>query len=377
MIAVTHYDCLTDYLEAVTTRSHERCAAIVGGEQRAAAIAAMSRGRRPLAHPLAPLYLAVRAHGVAISDDAVTLGAGYYLLQHSLHIIDNIQDGEACPALDGSIGVNVGMTLFLHAIDCMWSGEQRLRRDGCGDIRDALLRSCTRMAAGQHRDLCGRHQIHEPDEALALATEKAAITSLLYELVAALVAAPGARHSEYEAIGTELAMVTQLVDDLTELFEPGASSDLRTGTYGVPLNTFLSRCSPSERDSWRARISAEREAVRDELCPALFANGTMALLAQRIERARVRIHDHLRALPCGGPYLAMLTAWLDDLIGFLYLPPRLSGSVTLADADFRPLSPGDAELARLLVAAGDATAARYARPRPSAPAVDDSPRERQ
>ena len=364
MTAVAHYDCMTDYLRAVTTRAQQRCAAVVGDEQRAAAIAAMSGGRRPLAHPLAPLYLAVRAHGVAVGDDAATLGAGYYLLQHGLHIIDNVQDGEACAALDGSLGVNVGMTLFLHAIDCMWSGEQRLRRDGGGEVRDALVRSCTRMAAGQHRDLSGRHRIHDLDEALALATEKAAITSLLYELVAALVGAPAARHGEYEAIGTELALLTQLVDDLTELFEPGDSSDLRTGTYGVPLNTFLSRCSPSERDHWRARIRDEREAVRDELCPALFANGTMALLAKRIERARVRVHDHLRALPCGGPYLAMLTAWLDDLIAFLYLPPPLAGSVTLADADWSALSSADAALARLLVAAGDASAARYAGARP-------------
>lgn len=376
MTVVGHYDCLTDYLAAVTSRSHQRCEAIVGGEQRAAAVAAMSGSGRPLAHPLAPLYLAVRAHGVTITDDAVMLGAGYYLLQHSLHIIDNVQDGEACPALDGSLGVNVGMTMFLHAIDSLWSCEQSLRRQDGGVIRDALLRSCTRMAAGQHRDLAGRHQLHQPDRALELATEKAAITTLLYELVAALVAAPSARHHHYEAIGTELAMLTQLVDDLTELFDAGASADLRTGTYGVPLNLFLSRCSASERENWRARIAAEHEGVRAELCPALFANGTMAALARLIEGARVRIHDHWRALPCGGPYLAMLTAWLDDLIAFLYLPPTLVGSVTLVDADWTLLSPADAEFARRLVAARDAVEARYARPRPGAPAstADDRPR---
>lgn len=371
-VVARHYECLTDYLQAVTSRSHQRCEAIFGGEQRAAAVAAMSGSGRPLAHPLAPLYLAVRAHGVTIADEAVTLGAGYYLLQHSLHIIDNVQDGEACPALDGSLGVNVGMTMFLHAIDCMWSGADSLRHHRGGDIRDALVRSCTRMAAGQHRDLAGRRQIHAPDEALELATEKAAITTLLYELVAALVAAPSAR--PYEAIGTELATLTQLVDDLSELFQPGASPDLRTGTYGVPLNTFLSRCSAPERDHWRARIAAEHEAVRADLCPALYANGTMAALAQVVEGARVRVHDHFRTLPCGGPYLAMLTAWLDDLIAFLYLPPPLVGSVTLVDADWSLLSGPDAGLAQLLLAGHHATAARYARRRSAATSTHDDHR---
>src|SRR5262245_29635572 len=116
---------LTSYLDAVNAFiNHTVRQAGLPPEQEELLLPS-HRTRRPgstkdLAHPLAPFYFAIRAHGVPVGVDAEAIGAGFLLFQRALSLIDDVQDDELTGSyadLGGAVAINNGLTLFFLALD--------------------------------------------------------------------------------------------------------------------------------------------------------------------------------------------------------------------------------------------------------------------
>src|SRR5207249_936583 len=122
---------------------------------------------------------------------------------------------------------------------------------------------------------------------------------------------PGVGLEPYRVIGDALAQIQQITDDVAELFDPSESQDLRTGTWNVPLTVFLNMMPQEDRAQWTAHL---RETAKYDVGRLLYDTKALHRVAATIEAARICIHQTFAELPCGGPYLAMLLAWLDDLV---------------------------------------------------------------
>jgi geranylgeranyl pyrophosphate synthase len=329
-----------------------------------------------LAHTLAPFYFAVRAHGIPVGVDAEAIGAGLLLFNHALCLIDDVQDDELTEpytAMGGAIAINCGLTLFFLALDTLWAAERKGLTAGAWDLRSPLRHTTLRLSRGQHRDLTGRGQLKAPATALAIAAEKAAQGILLMEYVATYAAASARRRVDlepYRVIGDAFAQMQQIVNDVADLFGTSDSQDLYTGTWNVPLTMLLATLPEAARTPWAARL---RAADRHEVCRLLYDTKAMAHVAAVTETARRRIHQTFARLPCGGPYLAMLLAWLDDLAALLYKPRVLPFSVDIETMDSADLHPADAVLFEQLRAACSAARSAH-KTRPPDYAHDSSPR---
>ncbi|MDD5035336.1 MAG: polyprenyl synthetase family protein [Methylococcaceae bacterium] len=312
-----------------------------------------SATRKILAHPLAPFYFVVRAHGVPVTGDAEAIGAGFLMFHHALALIDDVQDDELTgpyAALGGGVAINCGLTLFFLALDILWAAEREGRANLGWDLHSALHLHAIRLSRGQHRDLTGRGSFRSPAEAIEIATEKSAISTLLMEYAAACAAPSGLRTARepYRVIGNALTKIKQITDDVADLFGKSHSQDLRTGTQSVPLTLLLHTVPEDARAQWAARLC---ETDQRELCRLLYEMDVMQELAAITEAARIRIHQTFAELPCEGPYLAMFLAWLDDLTCIFYQPDVLNVSNDMDEVDTSSLHPEDAILFEQLRAA--------------------------
>lgn len=309
----------------------------------------LPRTTKVLAHPLAPFYFAVRAHGVPVGVDAEAIGAGFLMFHHALCLIDDVEDNELAgpyAELGGKVAINCGLTLFFLALDALWAAEREGSAAVRWDLHSALRLHAIRLSRGQHRDLTGRGRFRSPTEVLDIAVEKSAICALLMEYAAICAAAAGPSRlrtdlEPYRVIGDALATIQQITDDVADLFGETDSQDLRTGTWNVPLTILLDTVPEEARDQWVARL---RGADKKEVCRLLYDTGAMHQLAAVTEAARIRIHQTLAELPCGGPYLTMLLAWLDDLVAIFYKPDVLDLSIDMDAVDTSGLHPADAML---------------------------------
>ena len=315
-----------------------------------------SEAARALSHPLVPFYFAVRAHGVPVGHDAEAIGVGFLLFHHALCLIDDVQDNELTESyadMGGAVAINSGLTLFFLALDTLWAAERAGPLAGAWDLRSSLRFNALRLSRGQHRDLTGRSQLRTPAMALEIAAEKSAICALLMEYAAMYAAAAsptrlGGGLEPYRLIGDALAQIQQITDDAVELFDLAESQDLRTGTWNVPLTVFLNMMPQEDRAQWAARL---RETDKQEVGRLLYDAKALHQVAAAIETARVCIHQTFAELPCGGPYLAMLLAWLDDLVAIMYSPRVLHLCVDVTTVDNTGLHPADATLFERLRAA--------------------------
>jgi geranylgeranyl pyrophosphate synthase len=314
-----------------------------------------SGATRVLAHPLAPFYFAVRAHGVPLGVDAEAIGAGFLLFHHALCLIDDIQDDELTGSyadMSGAVAVNSGLTLFFLALDTLWAAERQTPTASAWNLHSSLRFNALRLSRGQHRDLTGRGQLRTPATTLEIATEKSAICALLMEYAAIYAAVTPSRLSiglePYRVIGDALAQIQQIIDDVAELFDLSESQDLRTGTWNVPLTIFLDTVPLEDRAQWATRL---RETDQHDVCRLLYDTKAMHRVAATIEAARICIHQTFAELPCGGPYLAMLLAWLDDLVAIIYTPRVLHLCVDIDTVDNTGLHPADRTLFEQLRAA--------------------------
>lgn len=342
---------LPGFLEAVDARADAnlRRAALPVATERL--LPTRRPGATPLAEPLALSYLCVRALGGVANDAVVAATAGLLLFRRGLGVIDDVQDDEPEPGLGGWLGVNAGMALMLAGIDALWSASAM-----APELREIVWRHAMRSARGQHADLAGRGSHASIDEAAAIAVEKSAFTALQLECAGALAGAGPAARTSLAAVGDDLALIQQSIDDLADVFETDRGTDLRNGTQSVAV--------VAARDGIADAASAGLSPV-----DALVRGGGLLALAQRLAAARARIYAGLQAAGCRGAWAAMLVGWVDDLLATLCHLPAIAGPLDLATCDPSCLPHADRRLFDRLRDAATMSRRRHAVARGAAPSM--------
>ncbi|HET6585119.1 MAG TPA: hypothetical protein VFG69_16795, partial [Nannocystaceae bacterium] len=194
--------------------------------------------------------------------------------------------------------------------------------------------------------------------AVHLATEKSAFVCVLAEC-AALHARPDGAAGDplgpHRRLGDALACMQQIVDDVSDLFAPQTSADIRTRTCNVPLAALLEALPDATRDEWAARLSEPASVDQRALGQTLYQCGAMAHLAERIEAQREIIHRAVAELARDPIYAAILLAWVDDLAALIYYPSESFGAPDIEDVQPRGLAGADLELFERLRLARAAT----------------------
>ena len=250
---------------------------------------------RVLAHQMAPFYFLVRAHGRPVDALVEEVGAAFMLVQRGVSMIDKVEDddldehadeGESWAALGHAVALNAGITTLVLGIDTLWGLEGQC--PGLAALRQRIRHHLLRMSGGQHRELAARGKLLELDARLAIAADKATEFSLLIELAGACVDAEPL--SSYRAIGREIAVLIQIVNDLADLLGP-TSDDLRTGTWNIPVTALLFDLEPDECARWLARLEDHAEGEGEAIIRSLYERGLMQTLAEQVEAGRSSIHQ--------------------------------------------------------------------------------------
>lgn len=349
---------LPSFVAAVEARARQTIAEAELPAQQRALLMRSFRTPKPgrlLAHQMAPFYFLIRAHGRSADALVEEAGAAFMLVQRGVSMIDKVEDddldehadeGESWAALGHAVALNAGITTLVLGIDALWALEGQ--SPGFAALRERTRHHLLRMSGGQHRELAARRKLLELDARLAIAADKASEFSLLIELAGACVDADDL--PTYRAIGRELAVLIQIVNDLADLLGPKPSDDLRTGTWNIPVTALLFDLELEESERWLARLEAG-EVQGDEVVRALYERGLMQELAERVEAGRGSIHSMVESLACTGPYREMFLAWVDDLAAALYPPPRTNVASAGELAAIEALAPVDRQIHDRLVCA--------------------------
>lgn len=342
---MTHHE-LPSFVDAVETLARRTIAEAELPAQQRALLMRSFRAPKPgrvLAHQMAPFYFLIRAHGRPADTLAEEVGAAFMLVQRGVSMIDKVEDddldehadeGESWAELGHAVTLNAGITTMVIGIDALWAVEGRC--PGLAALRQRTLHHLMRMSGGQHRELAARGKLLELDARLAIAADKATEFAFLIELAGACVDADALW--AYRAIGREIAVLVQIVNDLADLLGP-TSDDLRTGTLNIPVTALLFDLEPEERERWLVRLANETQG--EAVVRELYARGLMQSLAERVEIGRATIHQIIEALPCTGPYRGMFLAWVDDLAATMYRPPRAMAPNADELAAIQALAPAD------------------------------------
>ncbi len=306
--------------------------------------------RRVLSRQMAPFYLFVRAHGGRVDAHTVDIGAAFALVQRAVSLVDQVEDDDLmgnAAQLGAIVTVNSGIAMFLLGIDVLWALEQT-GVGGTRRLRAGLHHHAMRMARGQHREIVARHCLLPLDERIEIAGEKGSEFGLLLEYAAIAASATRDRDAmdpaNYRAIGQDLALMVQVVNDVADVLGDRESDDLRTGTWNIPLTAMLETMAIEERADWIERVRLGRLPDRPTLANHLYGSGAMLTAARLVEDARVRFHRAMAASVGDGPFTSMLLAWVDDLARVLYRPRALDLAREIGDMDPSVLSLGDRNL---------------------------------
>lgn len=360
---------LASYVERVDASARTRIeAAPLHPDQLRLLIAAAcgsDASANPLRHPLAPMYMLLRAFGGQPDEAAVRVGTALLLVQRCMCLVDDLEDDELPPELAAGgtiIAVNAGLALYLFAVDELRAAERLLgiasdEASPWSSLRSHALRLCR----AQHLDIAGRDRARTPAEAMALATEKSAFSCMLVE-----IAAICARRRERKTldmcrrIGDGIAGIHQTIDDVSDLFAGAPSADLRTGTCTAPLAFLLEAMSSDERERWLARPREQAGEQQQVLTRTLYERGAMQRVAEELDELRSRVLAELDAAEPVAAYAALFVAWLDDLLAIVYRPMLAPPALDILSVDAGTIDAGDLPVYERLRAARGRTVARLA-----------------
>lgn len=226
---------------------------------------------------------------------ALPAAAAIELYANALDLLDDLEDGDACAAVErhgAAIVMNLTTALLARAHTALTMGDSTSRR-----AQDALWEGLAVAAGGQHLDLAlaGGAPL-SVEQCLALARRKSgALTEACCRAGAAFATTDDAIIDLFGAFGCSLGLAAQLDNDLHSAPDETHKSDKARKAQSVPV-AF-------------ARASA---AARDLDDAALFGGLQMAYALLHAERARAQ--EVLEAVAAVCPHPPMARAALAPLL---------------------------------------------------------------
>lgn len=332
---------LVGFLAAVEGRIDE---AILTGSfdasQRGQLLAAAARYRprthdNPLGDPLAVFYLIARAHRAALDEQALELGTfcQFYLL--ALDLLDDVQDNDLSGTPHARVGagmaINDALTLLFLGLSAL---ERCMRLEQSPERRMSYLKIVNRVALttgrGQHLDLLGEKGARSPEEVLAMQKQKTASLSLICECAALYSAVSDEEREHYRALGENLSLLVQVLDDVRDVYGKRRSPDLETGKMTYPLACFIDVASPGERASFE-ELRHELPGTLRQIRELFYRTGALRSVARSMDGFRRAIHHEIAELGAGAATHRLLLQVIDQLVEAVYAPKPVSETAALRE----------------------------------------------
>lgn len=318
------------------------------------------------AQPLGLFYACYRSLGRETDEQAVELGAFLLLYVLALDLFDDVQDddlaGKTFEAAGPAVATNSALTFLFVGLDAL---RVSMESERSLELRMRYLELFNRVSlvavSAQHKDLVGVHERSVSRERRGPSREalletyegKTSSVALFAECGALLGGADRSTARLLGCVGSDLARMVQVVDDVRDLFGKDLSPDLVSGKLTFPMVCFLEKASEEQLrrfEQLRGRAQSADEDALPEVRELLFESGAIAGCAETLEDLRVGIHERIGGLSEQRSEHRMLLFIVDTLASSLYEPepvPETSRLLTPVP------SPGDASFARDVHVAAD------------------------
>ncbi|HVL25737.1 MAG TPA: polyprenyl synthetase family protein [Thermomicrobiales bacterium] len=256
---------------------------------------------------LRPLLLLLAARGFAGDRTAaVTAAAGVELLHTASLIHDDSIDRAALRRGQPTLNTQLSSGAVILIGDYLFA-QSAILAAATKDPRVVMIfaTALADICDGQLRETLDAHRLDQSRESYEqrIYGKTAALFAGASEMGAVIGQAPEAAIAELRALGSDLGMAFQIIDDILDLREgtqtigKPAGNDLRQGVVTLPVMLFAADL-PADSETWttlEAIISGEetRDARIDEIIAAVRASGALEraeeIAADYAERARERL----------------------------------------------------------------------------------------
>jgi heptaprenyl diphosphate synthase len=289
--------------------------------------------QNPLGNPLAVFYLIARAHRDELDEQGVELASFCQLYLLALDLLDDVQDldlsGKPHAKVGAGMAVNDALTLLFLGLSAL---ERCMRLEKSSKRRLLYLKIVNRVALttgrGQHLDLLGERGPRTPSEVLAMQREKTASVTLLCECAALYSGVSDGERERYRALGENLSLLVQVLDDVRDVYGKRRSPDLETNKVTYPLACFLERASPEQREQLLTLKRALPGSL-PEIRKLLYDTGTLRQVARSMDEFRRAVHHELALLGEDAASLRLLLLVVDQLVETVYTPKPVSETAEL------------------------------------------------
>lgn len=289
-----------------------------------------------LGQPLSLLYLVLNAWKPGTVERAIDAGASCTLYLCSLDLLDDVQDadlaGKPCERVGMPVALNCGLALMFLAFDTL---RHTAAADGDGQralsYLGAFNRASIAAVAGQQVDLMGGPMCGAPEQVLRNHRDKASSVGLFLEVAAVLCGCGDELVESYRRMGSSLAGLVQILDDLRDIFGKEESPDLRDLKRTYPLACFERDATPEQRKllaEQHARLPSSLPEVRE----LFYEVGVVEHCAEAIESLRSNIHREVASTHNDSASHRVLLSLVDALASAVYSPEPIAETAAMFDA---------------------------------------------
>lgn len=332
---------LVGFLEAVESRVDE---AILAGSfeesQREQLLSVASQyrprtRRNPLGDPLTVFYLIARAHKPALDEQALELGCFCRLYLLALDLLDDVQDddlsGKPHARVGAGMAINDALTLLFLGLSAL---ERCMRLEQSPPRRLSYLKIVNRVALttgrGQHVDLLGDKGARTKAEVLDMQRNKTASLTLLCECAALYAGVSEGQREHYRALGENLSLLVQILDDVRDVYGKRRSPDLETGKMTYPLACFFESANHDQRQRFE-QLKASLPDSLPEIRKLFYDAGTLRDVASSMDGFRRAMHHEVAALGEQAATHRLLLFVIDKLVDAVYTPKPVSETAALRE----------------------------------------------
>ena len=253
---------------------------------------------------------------------AIPVMAAWYALMLAARILDDLEDEDTHGALWAKLGtaraVNVATGLILAAPLALLQLEQHgVRSDHLLELLKDTQRAALHACAGQRDGLARNEALKNGWEiAEATAGEPFALACRAGALVGEGTSSQVERLSEF---GQHLGVLTQIADDIADIWQASGHSDLAAGRETLPVLYALTVSSPAVRGQLRRLLDlAPQDAGAASQARQMLADqGALHAMVFEAEVRRQHARSALRMVDANSPAKDQLLGLVDQAMAWM------------------------------------------------------------
>ncbi len=253
---------------------------------------------------------------------AIPVMAAWYALMLAARILDDLEDEDTHGTLWAKLGtartVNVATGLILAAPLALLQLEQYgVGSDHLLELLKDTQRAALHACAGQREALGHNEALHNGWEiAEATAGEPFALACRAGAIVGEGTSSQVARLSEF---GQHLGVLTQIADDVADIWQASGHSDLAAGRETLPVLYALAVSSPAVRSELRRLLDmAPHDAGAASQARQMLADqGALHALVFEAEVRRQQARSALQEVDAGSSAKGQLLELVDHAIAWM------------------------------------------------------------